>query len=60
MPGASSTRSPNRVLAIDTPGWEGILKHGMYHQRKAWRERECDVGDYFLLEALWSLMRDKG
>ena len=24
-------------LAVETPGWEGILKHGMYHQRKGRR-----------------------
>ena len=36
-------------LADETPGWEGILKHGMYHQRKGpGRGRERDVGRLLL------------
>ena len=23
-------------LAVDTPGWEGILKHGVYHTGGTW------------------------
>ncbi len=30
------TLTEPEFLAVDTPGWEGILKHGMYHQRKGW------------------------
>jgi unsaturated chondroitin disaccharide hydrolase len=42
-----------RFLAIDTPAWEGILKHGMYHQRKGLGVDESVMwGDYFMLEAL--------
>ena len=40
-------------LAIDTPGWEGILKHGVYHIRKNLGVDESVMwGDYFLVEAL--------
>ena len=39
--------------AIETPGWEGILKHGMYHQRKGLGVDESVMwGEYFFLEAL--------
>ena len=35
------------------PGWEGILKHGMYHQRKGLGVDESTMwGDYFYVEAL--------
>ena len=40
-------------LAIDTPGWEGILMHGMYHQRRGLGVDESVMwGDYFFLEAV--------
>lgn len=40
-------------LADQTPGWEGILKHGMYHQRKGLGVDESVMwGEYFFLEAL--------
>ena len=40
-------------LAIETPGWEGILKRGMYHQSKGLGVNESVMwGDYFFLEAL--------
>ena len=40
-------------LAVQTPGWEGILKHGIYHQRKGLGVDESVMwGDYFFLEAL--------
>jgi unsaturated chondroitin disaccharide hydrolase len=43
-------------LAIETPGWEGILKHGMYHQRKGLGVDESVMwGEYFFLEALSQL-----
>jgi len=41
-------------LAINTPGWEGILKHGIYHQRKGLGVDESSMwGDYFFLDALY-------
>ena len=40
-------------LASETPGWEGILKHGMYHQRKGLGVDESVMwGEYFFLEAV--------
>jgi unsaturated chondroitin disaccharide hydrolase len=40
-------------LAIETPGWEGILKHGTYHQRKGLGVDESVMwGEYFFLDAL--------
>jgi unsaturated chondroitin disaccharide hydrolase len=40
-------------LAIDTPGWEGILRHGVYHTRKNLGVDESVMwGDYFFVEAL--------
>jgi unsaturated chondroitin disaccharide hydrolase len=40
-------------LAMDTPGWEGILKQGMYHERKGLGVNESVMwGDYFFLEAV--------
>lgn len=43
---------PN-FLAVDTPGWEGILKHGMYHERlKLGVDESVMWGEYFFLEAI--------
>jgi unsaturated chondroitin disaccharide hydrolase len=40
-------------LAIETAGWEGILKHGIYHERKNLGIDESVMwGDYFFLLAL--------
>jgi unsaturated chondroitin disaccharide hydrolase len=40
-------------LAIDTPGWEGILKHGVYHTAKGLGVDESVMwGEYFFVEAL--------
>ena len=40
-------------LAADTPGWEGILKHGTYHEKRGLGVDESVMwGDYFFLEAL--------
>jgi unsaturated chondroitin disaccharide hydrolase len=48
-------------LARDTPGWEGILKHGIYHQRKGLGVDESVMwGDYFFLEALSKVINDGG
>jgi len=44
-------------LADQTPGWEGLLKHGIYHQRKGLGVDESVMwGDYFLLEAAWKVL----
>ena len=51
------TLTTPEFLAHQTPGWEGILKHGMYHQRKGLGVDESVMwGDYFFLEALSKVM----
>jgi unsaturated chondroitin disaccharide hydrolase len=46
------TLSGPEFLANETSGWEGLLKHGMYHQRKGLGVDESVMwGDYFFLEA---------
>jgi unsaturated chondroitin disaccharide hydrolase len=53
-----NTLTTPEFLAEETPGWEGILKHGMYHQRKGLGVDESVMwGEYFFLEAL-SKVRD--
>ncbi len=48
-------------LAADTPGWEGILKHGIYHLNKGLGVDESVAwGDYFFLEALSKVLDDAG
>jgi unsaturated chondroitin disaccharide hydrolase len=40
-------------LAVDTPGWEGVLKHGVYHTRKNLGVDESVMwGEFFFVEAL--------
>jgi unsaturated chondroitin disaccharide hydrolase len=40
-------------LAVATPGWEGILKHGAYHEKRGLGVDESVMwGEYFFLEAL--------
>jgi len=40
-------------LGSDTPGWEGILKHGVYHTKKNLGVDESVMwGEYFFVEAL--------
>ncbi len=44
-------------LAIETPGWEGILKHGSYHERLDLGVDESVMwGEYFFVEALEKLL----
>ncbi len=44
-------------LAVDTPGWDGILKHGMYHERLDLGVDESVMwGEYFFVEALDKLL----
>ena len=45
--------STPEYLAVDTPGWEGILKHGVYHTGKGLGVDESVLwGDFFFVEAL--------
>jgi unsaturated chondroitin disaccharide hydrolase len=47
----------SEFLAVDTPGWEGILKHGSYHERKDLGVDESVMwGEYFFVEALEKLL----
>ena len=43
----------DRYLARSTPGWEGVLKHGVYHFHKRLGVDESVMwGDFFFLEAV--------
>jgi unsaturated chondroitin disaccharide hydrolase len=43
-------------LAYETPGWEGIMKHAMYHQRKGLGVDESVMwGEYYFLETIAKL-----
>jgi unsaturated chondroitin disaccharide hydrolase len=47
------TLTAPEFLAMDTPGWEGILKHGIYHTAKGLGVDESVMwGEYFFLEAV--------
>lgn len=47
------TLTGERYLADSTPGWEGILKHGIYHLPKNIGVDESVMwGEYFFVEAL--------
>ena len=47
-------------LAIDTTGWEGILKHGVYHTKKNLGVDESVMwGEYFFVEALTKIAADQ-
>ncbi len=49
----------SEFLADQTPGWEGLLKHGIYHQRKGLGVDESVMwGDYFFLEAATEIAYD--
>ena len=44
-------------LAIETPCWEGILRHGSYHERLGLGVDESVMwGEYFFVEALDKLL----
>ncbi len=46
-----------QYLAIDTPGWEGILKHGVYHTAKNLGVDESVMwGEFFFVEALMKVV----
>jgi unsaturated chondroitin disaccharide hydrolase len=54
------TLTSPEFLAVDTPGWEGVLKHGVYHQRKGLGVDESVMwGEYFFLEALSKVVGDE-
>jgi unsaturated chondroitin disaccharide hydrolase len=46
-------------LAWSTPGWEGVLKHGVYHfHKKLGVDESVMWGDFFFLEAVDKVLRD--
>jgi unsaturated chondroitin disaccharide hydrolase len=48
-----ATLNTSEFLARETPGWEGLLKHGIYHAGKGLGVDESVMwGDYFFLEAM--------
>ena len=48
-----------KFLADQTPGWEGLLKHGIYHQGKGLGVDESVMwGDYFFLESAMEIDHD--
>ncbi len=54
------TLTTPEFLADQTPGWEGILKHGMYHQKKGLGVDESVMwGEYFFLEACWKVLHER-
>jgi unsaturated chondroitin disaccharide hydrolase len=51
------TLTEPEFLAINDAGWEGILKHGSYHQEKGLGVDESVMwGEYFFLEAVAKVM----
>jgi unsaturated chondroitin disaccharide hydrolase len=49
----------DRYLAWSTPGWEGVLKHGVYHVHKRLGVDESVMwGDFFFLQAADKVLRD--
>jgi len=54
-----ATLTTPEFLAVETPGWEGVLKRGIYHQRKRLGVDESVMwGDYFFLEALSKVLEE--
>jgi len=54
------TLTSPEFLAIETPDWEGLLKHGVYHQNKSLGVDESVMwGDYFFLEVLSKVVNDE-
>lgn len=52
------TLTEPEFLAINTRGWEGILKHGIYHLRKGLGVDESVMwGEYYFLEAMHKLLQ---
>jgi unsaturated chondroitin disaccharide hydrolase len=55
------TLTGDEFLAIRTPGWEGILKHGVYHIHKGLGVDESVMwGEYFFVEALVKALEQLG
>lgn len=51
------TLTDPEFLAVDTEGWEGVLKHGTYHETKKLGVDESVMwGEYFFLEAVCKVL----
>ena len=51
----------DRYLAWSTPGWEGVLKHGVYHfHKKLGVDESVMWGDFFFLEAIDKVLHSSG
>ncbi len=49
----------DRYLAWSDAGWEGVLKHGVYHfHKKLGVDESVMWGDFFFLEAVAKVLRD--
>jgi unsaturated chondroitin disaccharide hydrolase len=49
----------DRYVAWNSPGWEGVLKHGVYHIHKGLGVDESNAwGDYFFTEAVAGVLGD--
>jgi len=47
------TLCTDRYVAWSTPGWQGVLKHGVYHfHKKLGVDESVMWGEYFFLEAV--------
>jgi unsaturated chondroitin disaccharide hydrolase len=54
-----TTLTDNEYLAATTPGWEGILKRGVYHIHKGLGVDESVMwGEYFFVEAVCTVLAD--
>lgn len=54
-----SSLMTDAYLAINTPGWEGILKRGVYHIHKGLGVDESVMwGEYFFVEAVSTVLAD--
>jgi unsaturated chondroitin disaccharide hydrolase len=48
----------DELMGWSTPGWEGILKRGVYHTHKKLGVDESVMwGEYFFLEAVMKVLR---
>ena len=48
----------DRYLAWNDPGWEGVVKHGVYHfHKKLGVDESVMWGDFFFLEAVDKVLR---
>lgn len=53
------TLTGDEFLGSAVPGWEGLLCHGVYHERKRLGVDESVMwGDFFFLEAAWKALHD--